>query len=93
MAERTAQDWFSRFKHNNFDLNDAPRSGRPVEMDEDQHKDLLKKDGFQTCRELAKKMNCDCATISRHFQSMGNPQKIIYTIQLVVTKPCNRRNQ
>ena len=33
IAERTARDWLSRFKHNNFNLNDVPRSGRPVEMD------------------------------------------------------------
>ena len=68
IAERTAQNWFSRFKHNNFDLNDASRSGRPVEMDKDQLKDLLKEDGCQTCRELAQKLNCDFVTISCHLQ-------------------------
>ena len=65
-AERTARDSFARFKHDNLDLNDAPRSGRPAEMDEDQLGHLLKEDGRQTCRELGEKMNCDFATISRH---------------------------
>ena len=68
IAERTGRDWFSRFKHNNFDLNDAPRSERPVEMDEDQRKDFLKENGRQTCRELAEKINCDFVAISRHLQ-------------------------
>ena len=31
IAERITRDWFSRFKHKNFDLNDAPRSGRLTE--------------------------------------------------------------
>ena len=29
IAKRTAQDWFTRFKHDNFDLNYSLRSGRP----------------------------------------------------------------
>ena len=48
IAERTIRDWFARFKRGNFDLNRAPRSGRPIKMDEDQLRDLLKKDGHQT---------------------------------------------
>ena len=76
IAERTARDWFARFKHDNFDLNDAPRSGGPAEMDEDQLGHLLKEDGRQTSREVGEKMNCDFATISRHLQSMGFTQKL-----------------
>jgi hypothetical protein len=29
IAERTAQQWFARFKQGNFDMSDTPRSGRP----------------------------------------------------------------
>ena len=45
IAERTVRDWFARFKSGNFDLNDPPRSERPINMDEDQLRDLLKEDG------------------------------------------------
>ena len=45
VAERTVRDWFVRFKRGNFDLNDAPRFGRPIKMGQDQLRDLLKKDG------------------------------------------------
>ena len=76
IAERTVGDWFARFKRSNFDLNDAPRSGRTIKMDEDQLRDLLKEDGHQTCRELGEKMKCEFATISRHLQSMGFTQKL-----------------
>ena len=76
IGERTVRDWFTRFKHGNFDLNDAPRSGRSIKMDEDQLRDLLKEDGHQTCRELGEEMKCDFATISCHLQSMRFIQKL-----------------
>ncbi|KAK2578359.1 hypothetical protein KPH14_001400, partial [Odynerus spinipes] len=30
IAERTARDWYAKFKNGNFDLKDAPLSGRPT---------------------------------------------------------------
>ena len=76
IAERTVRDWSVRFKHGNFDLNDAPCSGRSIKMDKDQLRNLLKEDGHQTCRELSEKMKRDFATISRHLQSMVFTQKL-----------------
>ena len=35
IAERTARDWYAKFENGNFDLKDAPRSGCPVEFDEE----------------------------------------------------------
>lgn len=35
IAPRTAQDWFTKFKNGNFNLDDTPRSGRPTDFDED----------------------------------------------------------
>ena len=35
IAGRTARDWYANFKNRNIDLKDAPRSGRPVEYDEE----------------------------------------------------------
>ena len=35
IAERTARDWYAKFKNGNFDLKDASRSGRPLEFDEE----------------------------------------------------------
>ncbi|CAL8087233.1 unnamed protein product [Calicophoron daubneyi] len=52
VAKKTARDWFARFRHNNFDPNDAFRSEGPAEMEEDQLGGHLRKDGLQTCREL-----------------------------------------
>ena len=33
LTERQCQNWFARFRSGDFHLNDAPRSGRPTEVD------------------------------------------------------------
>ncbi|KAG8237312.1 hypothetical protein J437_LFUL017496, partial [Ladona fulva] len=43
IAERTARDWYAKFKKGNFDLKDAPCYGRPVEFDEERLNQLLHK--------------------------------------------------
>ncbi|GFX39873.1 mariner transposase [Trichonephila clavipes] len=35
------QNWFAKFRSGNFDVEDAPRSGRPVEADKDAIKALV----------------------------------------------------
>lgn len=76
IGESTARKWFAKFKNGELDLDDTPRTGRPLEFDEEHLKALLKEDGHQTCRELAEKMDCGLATISRHLQSTGFTQKL-----------------
>ena len=63
MAERTARYWFAKFKEENFDLKDAPRSGRPTELDEGQLNQLLHEDLRQTTRKLAERINCSHAEL------------------------------
>ncbi|KAL6429521.1 hypothetical protein ACFW04_008300 [Cataglyphis niger] len=41
IAERTVRDWYAKFKNKNFDLEDVPHSGRPVEFDEERLNQLL----------------------------------------------------
>lgn len=76
MDVRTAQRWFGKFKSGHFHLEDGPRSGRPVEFDEDHLQLLLKEDGRQTTRELAERMGSNAITISRHLASMGKVQRL-----------------
>lgn len=75
IAERTARDWYAKFKKGNFDLKDAPRSRRPVEFDEERLNQLLHENPRQTTRELAEKMECSHTAIEKHLQSMGKVQK------------------
>ncbi|RWR98798.1 Histone-lysine N-methyltransferase SETMAR-like protein, partial [Dinothrombium tinctorium] len=75
IAERTAHDWYAKFKNGNFDLKDEPRSDRPVEYDEKRLNQLLHENSRQTTRELAEKMECSHTTIEKHLHSMGKVQK------------------
>ena len=36
MTDQTCQKWFVKFHAGDFSLDDAPRWGRPVELDSDQ---------------------------------------------------------
>ena len=42
ISDRTGQKWFAKFRSGNFDLNDAPRSGRQSYFDESHLNTLLK---------------------------------------------------
>ncbi|KOC64863.1 Histone-lysine N-methyltransferase SETMAR, partial [Habropoda laboriosa] len=72
IGERTARDWYAKFKNGNFDLKDAPRSGRPVQFDEERLNQLLHENSRQTTRELAEKMECSHTAM---LHSMGKVQK------------------
>ena len=71
IAERTARDWYAKFKRGNFDLKEAPRSGRPIKFDEERLNQFLHEDSRQTTRELAEKMECSHTAIEKHVHFMG----------------------
>jgi len=53
------KEWFSRFRSNDFDLKDRPRSGRPSELDNDVLTSLVESDPRLSSRELAEILDCD----------------------------------
>uniref|UniRef100_A0A1I7X1C4 HTH_48 domain-containing protein n=1 Tax=Heterorhabditis bacteriophora TaxID=37862 RepID=A0A1I7X1C4_HETBA len=75
IAERTARDWYAKFKNGNFDLKDACCSGRSVEFDGEQLNQLSHENSRQTTMELAEKMGCSNTAIEKHLHSMGKGQK------------------
>lgn len=87
IAERTSQKWFQRFKENQFELKDNPRSGRPSITDDDRLEDILRTDQRQTLRELAVQMNCSPQTVSNHLHSLGKVQKFGAWIPHQLTEP------
>ena len=44
LSIRTSQHWFNRFKNDNFELDDSPRAGRPLEVDMNVLKQLIEED-------------------------------------------------
>ena len=47
------QKWFVKFCAGDFSLDDAPRVGRPLEVDSDQVKTLIENNQCYTMREIA----------------------------------------
>ena len=47
------QKWFVKFREGDFSLDDAPWSGRPVEVDSDQIETLIENNEHYTTWEIA----------------------------------------
>lgn len=68
---RKCQRWFNKFRSGDFDLNDAQRSGRPVELDNDLLKAAVESDPRQTAEELAEALNSSATTVRDHLHAIG----------------------
>jgi transposase len=75
LSIRTAQHWFNRLKTGNFELDDLPRSGRPLEVDMDALKQLIEKDSRFTTRCLAERLRCSHTTVETHLAELGKTWK------------------
>ena len=64
-------NWFARFRSEDFDLKDAPRSGRPTEVDDDKIKTMIENDQRSTIREIAEKLNISHTCVTRHLKQLG----------------------
>ena len=62
--DRTAPHWFARFKEGDFNLNNLPRSGRPVKIYLDFIKQIIEEDPTVTTRQLAEQFKCHHSTIA-----------------------------
>ena len=56
LTECQYQNWFSRFRSGDVDHKDAPRSGRPTEVDDDEIKAMIENNRRSTTREIAVKL-------------------------------------
>ncbi|GFV01760.1 histone-lysine N-methyltransferase SETMAR [Trichonephila clavipes] len=64
LTVRQCQNWFVKFRTGNFDVEDAPRSGRPVEADKDAIKALVDANRRITSREIGLRLLPDNTTIN-----------------------------
>ena len=80
LTERQCQNWFAKFRSGNFDVEDAPRSGRPVEEhnrpDEDTIKALIDANRRITTREIAERLNLSNSTVHDHLKRLGLISKL-----------------
>ena len=52
VSVRVCQNWFSRFREENFSLDDQDRSGRPPELETNNLEALLEEDPRQSTRKI-----------------------------------------
>ena len=62
------QKWFAKFHAGDFSLDDAPRLGRPVEVDRDQIKTLIENNQHYTTREIADILKISKSSVESHLQ-------------------------
>ena len=71
VSERSACDWFNRFRNGKKDLEDEEKEGRPIELDDDALRAAVKEEPEATTRNLEKKLGFSHTTIERHLQQLG----------------------
>ena len=76
LTVRQCQNWFAKFRSGNFDVEDTPRSGRPVEADEDTIKALVDANRRITTREIAERLNLSNSTVHNHLKRIGLISKL-----------------
>ncbi|GFX16067.1 histone-lysine N-methyltransferase SETMAR [Trichonephila clavipes] len=73
---RQCQNWFAKFRSGNFDVEDAPRSGRPAEADKDAIKALVDANRRITTREIRLRLNLSNSIVYDHLKGLGLSSKL-----------------
>ena len=76
LTECKCQNWFARFRSGDFDLKDAPRFGRPTEVDDDKMKAMIENNRRSTTREIAVKLSISHTCFERHLKQLGYVNKL-----------------
>lgn len=76
MTIRQCQKWYKKFRSGNFDVQDAPRPGRPVEADEEKIMALVEGNRHITTRDVAARLNLSNSTVFDHMKRLGLVSKL-----------------
>jgi hypothetical protein len=74
--QATAYRWFAKFRVNNIDLNDQPRSGRPREIDREAVIETIELDPMLTTGQLADEFGCGKTQIKEILKAAGRLQDL-----------------
>ena len=83
MAERVWQKWSAKFCAGDLSLDDAPWSGRSVEVDSDQIETLLEKNQRNMTQERADILKISRSSFESHLHQLG------YVNDYDVWAPCS----
>ena len=71
VTDRMCQKWFVKFRAGDFSLEDAPGSGRPVEVDSDRIETLIENSRRYTTREIADILKMSKSSVENHLHQLG----------------------
>ena len=71
VTDQTCQKWFAKFRAGDFSLDDAPQSGRPVEVDSDQIETLIENNKCYTTWEIADILKISKSSAENHLYQLG----------------------
>ena len=68
--------WFTKFRAEDFSLEDEPRSGRPTVIQEDFLRGIVEADPPKTTRQIAQDLHVDQTTVVRYLAIIGKVKKL-----------------
>ena len=71
VTDRTCQRWSAKYRAIDFSLDDAPQSGRPVEVDSDQIETLIENNQRYTTQERADILKISKLSAENHLYQLG----------------------
>jgi [histone H3]-lysine36 N-dimethyltransferase SETMAR len=76
VSVRVAQIWFKRFQSGNFDVKDAPRSGRPITDKMDAIFEKVEQDRHISSYDVAEELGVNHKTVLAHLKKAGYTKKL-----------------
>ena len=71
VTDRMCSQWFVKFPDGDFSLDDAPQSGRRVEVDSDQIETLIENSQCYTTRKIANILKTFRSRVENHLHQLG----------------------
>ena len=71
VTDRTCQKWFAKFHSGDFQLDDAPWSGRPVEVENDQIETLTENNQCYTTQEITNILKTSISSAENDLHQLG----------------------
>ena len=71
VSDRKCQKCFVKFHAGDFPLDEAPRSGRPVEVDSNQIETLIENNQHYTTRQIADILKISKSSVGNHLHHLG----------------------
>ncbi|EEB10084.1 mariner transposase, putative [Pediculus humanus corporis] len=76
LIERQCQNWFAKFRSGDFPLKNEERSGRPLEVNDEQIKALIDYDRHSSTKDIVKKLDVSHTCVKNCLRRLGCQKKL-----------------